>query len=393
MRNGRRRAQRWISPGPWGSLGCLILMGFCLPGPGRSQERTLVLEARFSQVFQTVGGIRPLSDGRIMVADPSAGALTVIDFESGSSNPLRAGDAGRREYRTPYTLLSLPGDSTLVVDLGTGRLTVVDSTGTPGRTMPIAREVEGGHLAIVLPRFADGQGRIYYPREIITGGTVRDSTPIVRFDPSTVSEWEVASVGLPARARPRGGSISLGRRPLAPGDDWAVDSDGRLALVRADGYRVEWVGTDGSVSRGPGNPLETAAPGQPEKESWFGDFLTKQVSTGIRRTSDGRRQVTLRVGSSSALPADLDAYDWPERLPPFRVGRSLVAPDGKLWVQRYSRVGAPSLVDVFDGSGRRVGGVLLPPDRRVVGFGQGVVYLAHQDGRIGEWIERYHISA
>jgi hypothetical protein len=273
-------------------------------------------------------------------------------------------------------------------------MVVVDPVGELGRAMPIAREGEGGQMEIVLPRFTDDRGRIYYPREVITGGPVQDSTRIMLFDPSTNSVREVASVGLGEAARRRGGSISLGRRPLAPADDWAVAPDGRVAMVRAEGYVVEWLGVDGSVSRGVANPVEPETPGQAEKSAWFREYLTQQISTGIRRAPDGRRQVTLRIGSSTAPPADLSAYDWPESLPAFRVGRSLITPAGALWVQRHGREGARSLIDVFDGEGRRVGGVELLPNRRVVAFGpDGTVYVAHRDGENGEWLERYRVVA
>jgi hypothetical protein len=87
-------------------------------------------------------------------------------------------------------------------------------------------------------------------------------------------------------------------------------------------------------------------------------------------------------------PADMD---WPAVKPPFEASQIRFAPDGSLWVQRYVKHGAPTVVDVFDREGRLVRQVAYPAGRRFLGFGIGVVYLVHKDADDLEWLERYGI--
>jgi hypothetical protein len=49
------------------------------------------------------------------------------------------------------------------------------------------------------------------------------------------------------------------------------------------------------------------------------------------------------------------------------------------------------VIDVFDGSAKKTGEVLLPVGCRVVGFGRGTVYLARTDQDDLQWLERYRI--
>ena len=105
----------------------------------------------------------------------------------------------------------------------------------------------------------------------------------------------------------------------------------------------------------------------------------------------GERSVSLRRGGGGRPTTDLDSFEWPDVTPPFRYGRATVSPDGALWVERYVPAGADPVIDVFDGEGHAVGAITLPAARRVVGFGQGTVYLARTDEFDLQWLERYRL--
>ncbi len=354
------------------------------------QQQSLKLDASFPEAFGFVGGIRPLPDGRVMVADPLGQLLVLADLDAGTSESFGRLGQGPQEFRQPDAVFAMPADSTLLVDLGNGRVTVIAPDGTFGRTMPLAQQSADGRLTIVIPRFIDGQGRFYYQPEDITAGPGADSALVVRFDPRESSADTVAAIRLAdvARRRP-GASMMLGRRPLGARDDWAVAPDGSVAVVRADGYRVEWIGPDGRRVLGPTTPIRTGRIGPAEREAWFEHFLTGQISTGIRRSVDGRRDVTFSRGTRARVPDDIDAYDWPERLPPFRIGRTVVSPEGDLWVERHGLEGSLPIVDIFNRSAEHVGEIELPSGRRVEGFGPGVVYLVRTDEYGLQWLERY----
>ena len=81
--------------------------------------------------------------------------------------------------------------------------------------------------------------------------------------------------------------------------------------------------------------------------------------------------------------------DWPEVKPPFPPSSVNATPDGHLWVERHVPHGEPSEYDVFDANGERLRTVVLPQASQVVGFGEGVVYVARTDEYDLQWLERY----
>ena len=76
----------------------------------------------------------------------------------------------------------------------------------------------------------------------------------------------------------------------------------------------------------------------------------------------------------------------------FKSGRSVVAPNGDLWVQRYGAVDQPVSIDVFDPRGQKKDEVELPAHRHVVGFGSGAVYVIYVVEVGLHWLERYRIA-
>jgi hypothetical protein len=102
------------------------------------------------------------------------------------------------------------------------------------------------------------------------------------------------------------------------------------------------------------------------------------------------------VPSNSGLRLTMDSYHWPESLPPFLAGGTLVSPQGEAWVQRMMPVAGPSRAEVFDESGIRRGFVDLSPGSRLIGFGTGteggeVAYLTRTDSVGLKWLERHRI--
>ena len=353
----------------------------------------LVFDTKFSEGLGFVTTVRPLSHGRVLVADPLGQTLLRVDLSSQKVDTLGRVGSGPREYRSPDAVFPLPGDSTLLVDLGNGRLTVIAANGRFVRSMPIARQTSDGRLTMILPRFVDSQGHLFFQTEDIGGGSAQDSAWIARFDVQTGSIDTVAAVKLagPARLRGRTG-IMLGQAPLAPKDDWAVAPDGRVAVVRADDYSVHWVRPGGETVNGPPTSYRPVPVGRAEKEAWVEEFFTGSIDMGIRRSANGERQVRFSRGSRDRGDLDIDQVIWPSHLPAFKPGRSVVAPNGDLWVQRYGAVDQPVSIDVFDGRGQRKDEVALPARRHVVGFGSGVVYVIYVDEVGLHWLERYRIE-
>jgi len=356
------------------------------------QTITLTPAGSYPESFGYMNWVRELPDGRVMVADALGQVLVAVDLASGKADTLGRVGAGPKEYRQPDAVYALPGDSTLLLDLGNARLTVIAPDGTFGETYPITQgDLQG--MTIILPRAVDRAGNLYYLQEMgrLEGGS-RDSATVMRFDRASGESTPVGRVKLPELVESGGPNARMiGMKPLSPRDDWAVAPDGRVAFVRSLDYSVQWVGPGGRVVTGPANPYKPVRVGEAEREEWQSDQARAGVSVSIEATSDGTRNMSFSRGGGGRRPPPAESADWPDVAPAFRYGRAIVSPAGDLWVERYVPAGQQPVIDVFDGSAKKTGEVLLPVGCRVVGFGRGTVYLARTDQDDLQWLERYRI--
>jgi hypothetical protein len=362
--------------------------------PVFAQGPMLTKDAEFPEGFGLLSTVRELSDGRVMVADPLGQMLAILDMGSGEMEMLGREGPGPDEYRQPDAVHALPGDSTLLVDLGNGRLTMMDSQGTFGQTVPIAVGRAGrggpGSLQMMLPRAVDAEGRIYFALGGGFGGA--DSTSIGRYDRAT------QTIDTVARVKPRGvrrsesrGNIDIRPLPMTPQDDWAVGRDGTIALIRSDGYYVQVIHPDGRVSTGPTVQHELIRPGDAEKLAWV-EASRGGLSVRVEAGPRGQRSIAMSRGGSGRGTPDIGAYEWPSRMPAFRAGATVVDPDGGIWVGRTTEIGVETLYDVFDGEGNKTGEVTFSPNSRIIGFGDGSAYVVRTDEFGLQWLERYRIA-
>ena len=117
------------------ALPCLLMMalGGCeneLEDVQDGRVATLQLDVTYPEPFSYLSAVRELADGRILAADPISQVLLRLDLDAGTVDTLGRHGAGPQEYKGPDQVFPLPGDSTLLVDLGNGRLTVIDPEGT-----------------------------------------------------------------------------------------------------------------------------------------------------------------------------------------------------------------------------------------------------------------------
>jgi hypothetical protein len=363
--------------------------------PGLSQDGRVPrvelskAEASLSEPFSSVAGLRELSDGRLIVSDRLEVALRMVDLDGGRIQEIGHEGSGPGEYRMPDDLYALPGDSTLLVDFGNMRLTVIEPDGTLGESFGMMRP-EG---FLLFPRGVDAEGRLYLDLSNVMsmrpGESLPDSFAVVSFDRATGAIDTIAQLPRPeiAQVQSRGGGASFsghGVRPFEVADDWSVAPDGRVALAWGGTYRLEWRSESGPPVVGPAVVYEPVKVTQADKEAWA-DRMSSASMMAI--STDGGR------GRTVTMPRpDVDELDWPEVKPPFGRNAVSVTPEGEAWVRRYVRSGDPETYDVFDASGRRVRQVVLPEDRTLVGFGRGVLYVAHVDENDLQWLERYRVG-
>ena len=360
-------------------------------------ERLSEPEATFPEAFSLIQTVRELPDGRVMIADPLGQALVIADIETGTADTLGGVGPGPGEYRQPDAVFGLPGDSTLLVDLGNARLTVVAPDGSFTRTIPIVQGEPGtGALLIMLPRGTDSEGNIYFqPMGGRATAQLPDSAPVVRYDPGAGTMDTLAMVKLQSMSRATSGgpgnqNVMIRPRPLTPQDAWSVAWDGRVAIARSGDYHVEWVQPDGRVVRGAPVPYEPVKVRRADKEEWV-ESLANGIRIGIS-IENGDRRMSMGRGGGADGP-DIDGFDWPDTKPPFASNGVLVTPEGDTWVERHVPAGEEKLYDVFGADASLKGQVRLPAGRDVVGFGRGRVYVVRTDDLGLQWLEAYRRRA
>lgn len=358
----------------------------------QSAARTVLSkpDASFPEPFSSVIGLRELPDGRVVITDRLEQTVSILTLTDGDVTPVGRQGHGPGEYGMAGPLYPFPGDSTLMVDFGALRAVLIAGDHL-GRTIPLT----SGDGLPMIPRAADARGRLYGSLPAISRGATADSAPITRLDPATGSVdtagWvRSASGGAVSAMRSSGGAQMRfgGMRPYAAEDGWTVAPDGRVALVHAADYHVEWIAPDGRRVAGPPLAFTPVKIGKAEKEEWA-DRISGGTAVMIMRGGSG--------GSGGSPPPamrpprpNIDEQDWPETKPPFVSNGLRVSPEGNLWIQVSQPAAAKAeLWDVVDARGQRIRQVVLPESRRLVGLGNGTLYTVRRDADDLEWLERY----
>jgi hypothetical protein len=372
------------------------------PGAGNGGATPLgAPAASFVEDFGTIQAVRELADGRVMVADPLGGALYVVDMDAGTREVIGTEGQGPGEYRQPDTVWPIEGDSTLVVDLGNARFMPMDADFVFGETSPLSAGDPRSGLIIALPQGVDAAGRIYAQRSMGggMGGALPDSGAILRIERGSFAVDTVGSFKLEDRKQsvsggPDNRNVSISPIPLSAQDAWGVADDGSVVVARSADYHVEWLRPDGSVVSGPPVPFTPVGIGTAEKEEWLAARGRSGGGIGVMLSiENGAMQTSFRRGGGMRMAGQgepsIDDYEWPETKPPFLDGRIVVDPAGHAWVQRHVPAGGDATYDVFDAGAMRVATYTLPNNRRIVGFGEGTIYVVAFDEFDLNYLERY----
>jgi hypothetical protein len=377
--------------------------------------------------FKGPSGIRQLPNGTLLLNDVSRHQLVLLDsaFKTiavvadsspGSTNPYGSSQAG---------LLPYPGDSTLFVLPRVPSMYMIDPAGKVVRVMAVPRPQEApamGSNFNGIPGF-DAKGRWVYrgqtppasrpkvapgdPPAMMSGV---DSAPIVRIDLSThtldtAAMFRILKIKGKVYAREGGRSVAmLEVNPIPMVDDWAVLSDGSIAIVRGQDYHVDFINPDGSTTRGPKmayawEPLSDDAKialvdsmKKLDAESRKQPSTPTSVAGGSNGTGGGG---SASGGLAGGLAPDdvppgefVSPSELPDYRPPFYVNAAKPDADNHLWIRTTHREpSAGSVYDVVSREGKVIDRVQLQPGRSILGFGKGgVVYaVAREDS--GAWIE------
>jgi hypothetical protein len=362
-------------------------------------------DAEWTEPFSAITGIRELKNGGVIVADNRDKTIQLVDFKGAAKRIGREG-SGPGEYGLPMSVFGAPGDTTWVFDMMNSRYLVIDPSGKPVSTFMMDQGAQpggdlgrGGRIAAIgmgLAQGIDAQGRLYFRAPKVRFGdeapATIDTTPILRWDRKANRTDTVgllfAPAGPPATVRgtPGSGEVRVtmrigGSTPFQSTDAYAVTPAGDVAVVRARDYHVDWIVKGRTVSGQP-IPYERVRVTDADKKSFIEN---RRNAGGIQITNDNGRS-SVRTGGP---PPNEPPPEFPEFKGPFAAGGVAAAPNGQIWVSRHVASDAPPTYDVIDNSGKVVSRVVLPKRTRLVGFGNGTVYLARIDEDDLQYLQRY----
>jgi hypothetical protein len=224
-------------------------------------------------------------------------------------------------------------------------------------------------------------------------------------------------------------SISSSINPIPTVDDWALLSDGTVAIVHGSDYSIDWVSPDGTRSSSGKVPYEWQRLDEEAKYALLDSARTaieKQREMARQAFENGTAppivvgpggmagggdvQIITRMGAVEAAAARgrgrgdagrsstltvppvnlVSADELPDYRPPFTSGAARGDLEGNLWVRTTSPVGnAGPVYYVINRQGAVIDRVQLPEGRVIVGFGRdGEVFLALRDAEGNARVER-----
>lgn len=213
--------------------------------------------------------VRSLSDGSAIVNDVARRRLLKFDASLSNYSVVADSTSGSVNGYGPRSGALIPyvADSSLFLDPTAGSFLVIDPAGKVTRVMSPPRPNDNGAIASTVGGFAgfDSKGRMVYrtsyrsQMQQLRDGSIQmappvDSAPLLRVDldtrrADTVGHLKLARMIPSTMTMPNGGTMTMQRSaPLAAIDDWAVLSDGTIAIVRGGDYHIDFIKPDGSKS-------------------------------------------------------------------------------------------------------------------------------------------------
>ena len=367
-------------------------------------------DAEFSEPFTQIAGVRELKDGRLIVVDPRDKTVQVVDLKAGTATKLGREGSGPGEYGIPFRLMALPNDTTAISDMLNNRLLLINPNATVGGFVdlnvppPSGGRGDGRGMVMIggnMPTSADAKGRMYYQgpafRMTESGPQAADSVPMIRWDRTSGKRDTLAWLRLPANANQissRGGRgnqqvmVRMGGGPPFNGaDQMVVGADGRVAIAHHDPFSVDFVSETGQRVRGQPIKYDRLRITDGHKAEWR---ERQKSATGLMITNDnGRRSATMGPAGQTQDPEVWGG----EYMPPFLGNAALsFSNDGYLWVLRTMPAGQPPTFDVIDRAGNVAQRIVLPKRARLLGFGNGAIYVARLDEDDLQYIQKYRFT-
>ena len=394
--------------------------------------------ATSTETVRSLAAVRHLPNGSVLVNDQAGRRVLLLDSTlklvgvvADSTSDTQSAYGPRPGGLIPYR-----GDSTLFVDPASLSMLVIDPAGKIARVMAAPRANDVPFLAggpFGTPGF-DAQGRLIY-RSMTRAGMMRggpgvmtppvfpDSEPLVRFDLTsrkldTAAFFKVYRPKMDIQRDSTGVRMSSIVNPLPVVDEWAVMSDGSIALVRGQDYRVDFIGADGTRTKGEKLPYEWQRLSDEDKVAFVDSARTAMeraraaggaagaAGAGFIGGGGGGGQMVIRMdagGPPGGAPGGnrenivmnggpppggqmpalsmVSPTELPDYKPVFGPNSVRSDADGRLWVRTIPTKPVNGVVyEVIDRAGKLVDRVMVPSGAVIVGFGPGgVVYMGMRD--------------
>jgi len=485
--NQRHRMTRSTNPTAWIAFAAALTLGaplatsFATPLAAQAQPKLPPIRsigpvlARSEEPMSAVSTAVPLPGGRVLVNDVLM--RRVVMFDSTLKEVTVVADStaatGNAYGQRGGGLIGYYGDSALFIDPASLSMMVINASGelTTIRAVPRANEIgllAGGPNG--RPGF-DPQGRLIYrgqqrPRQAARGARgagdrggmsgpggmsfqmpeLPDSAPVFRVDLATRAVDTLAAIKIPkvdvkvTQGNDGRMNIQTTVNPMPTTDDWALLSDGTIAIVRGHDFHIDWRAPDGTVTSGPKLPFEWQRLSDEDKQ-----FVLDSARTAIEKQREEARVMMNAAGGPAAFingggaermivmgggggappqrgaagaaaggagaqggqrggqgggqgggpggpggpgggfqipPVNLiPANELPDYRPPFGQQSALGDLDGLLWIRTSAPTGDQGpIYYVVNRENEIVDRVQLPQGRIIAGFGKGgVVYLGFRD--------------
>jgi hypothetical protein len=287
---------------------------------------------------------------------------------------------------------------------------VLDGSGQVARTLALPE----ARLNLAGSSYTDDKGRLLYAGlvDFNVAPPMADSVPILRVD---LASGRVDTIGrIKTRSwfdrtglslygnrsdslKPVWTMYTLGlQQTLVPArDDWAVLSDGSIALVRGHDYHIDWIRPDGTMRSGPKLPFDWQRLADENKQQLQAESARAAAlaarDSARAASGDSVGRLLRRLGDVK-YTADVRRFmDLTLTLPGMSAGAAVPDLDGNLWILPTTSAQSQNtqlVYDVVNGKGELFQRVRMPAGRSVAGFGKGVVYLVFGDRTNGFFLER-----
>jgi hypothetical protein len=356
------------------------------------------VSTELAEPFSAIAGATELANGHVVVVDGSDAEVAVVDFAAARRDVLGKRGAGPGEYSAPVAVLRLPGDTLVVLDVAGGgggsarivRFNPDRSAGATGNMMLFNMT----DTSVVQGTMFTGPGGEVYSTAVRlrigpSGPVPADTMQIVRFALSATPEFTtLAQIRTPQTGdreqRIEGSAIKI-RAPfpgLVTADAWTAFPDGRIAIIRGEGYTIEFRAPDGTVTAPVAIPYERIPVTVEDQEA--------EMAATRQQLADA--MVMIRRTLPPGVTLDIEVVpppSWPTEYPPIVALLAYPDPAGNVWVRRATR----ALVDreqwdVIGPTGQLTARWLLPPAVRLVAVGNGAVYTTRTDEDDLQYLQR-----